>query len=167
MASQYDPDPKPARPWRTAMIIASFAFLGGLALMAWALTRWEPLKKMVGINTPAAVAVQTPANRPLVAATPGPNGTSEAPPVAPTMVPLGATEARLADLEGRMSRIDLRASAAAGNAARAEGLLIAFAARRALDRGVALGYIEGELRDRFGGTQPRRHHRRRASAGNG
>jgi hypothetical protein len=155
MASQYDPDPKPARPWRTAMIIASFAFLGGLALMAWALTRWEPLKKMVGINTPAAVAVQTPANRPLVAATPGPNGTSEAPPVAPTMVPLGATEARLADLEGRMSRIDLRASAAAGNAARAEGLLIAFAARRALDRGVALGYIEGELRDRFGGTQPR------------
>jgi hypothetical protein len=155
MASQYDPDPKPARPWRNAMIIASFAFLGGLALMAWALTRWEPLKKLVGTNAPPAAAVQAPANRPLVAATPGPNGTSEAPPVAPTMVPLGATEARLADLEGRMSRIDLRASAAAGNAARAEGLLIAFAARRALDRGVALGYIEGELRDRFGSSQPR------------
>ena len=54
-----------------------------------------------------------------------------------------------------MARIDLRAAAAAGNAARAEGLLIAFAARRALDRGVALGYIEGELRARFGPTQPR------------
>jgi hypothetical protein len=136
MASQYDPTPRPARPWRTAMIIALFAFLGGLALMAWALTRWEPMKKFVGANAPVPAVVQTPANRPLVAATP-------------------TTEAPLADLEGRMSRIDLRASAAAGNAARAEGLLIAFAARRALDRGVALGYIEGELRDRFGSTQPR------------
>jgi hypothetical protein len=151
MASQYDPVPRPARPWRTAMIIASFAFLGGLALMAWALTRWEPLKKMAGINASVPVAIQAPANRPLVAATPS----SEAPPVAPTLVPLGATEARLADLEGRMSRIDLRASAAEGNAGRAEGLLIAFAARRALDRGVALGYIESELRDRFGNSQPR------------
>jgi hypothetical protein len=153
MASQYDPDPRPARPWRTALTVAAFAFLGGLALMAWALTRWEPLKKLVGANAPAPVAVQTPVNRRLVAATPAP--ATEAPDVAPTLVPLGATEARLADLEGRMSRIDLRASAAAGNAARAEGLLIAFAARRALDRGVALGYIEGELRDRFGGSQPR------------
>lgn len=153
MASHYDPNPRPSRPWRTAVILASLAFLGGLALMAWALTKWEPLKELVGINTRAPAAVQTTAARPLVAATPAP--ATDAPPVASTLVPLGATEARLAELESRMARIDLRASAAAGNAGRAEGLLIAFAARRALDRGVALGYIEGELRDRFGSSQPR------------
>ena len=64
-------------------------------------------------------------------------------------------DVRVADLEARMARLDLRAAAAAGNAARAEGLLVAFAARRALDRGVALGYIEGQLRERFGQSQPR------------
>jgi len=42
-----------------------------------------------------------------------------------------------------------------GNADRAEGLLVAFAARRALDRGVQLGYIEALLRERFGTSQPR------------
>jgi hypothetical protein len=46
-------------------------------------------------------------------------------------------------------------SNASGNATRAEGLLVAFAARRALDRGLGLGYIEGQLRQRFGATQPR------------
>jgi hypothetical protein len=49
--------------------------------------------------------------------------------------------------------IDNQSRAAVGNADRAEGLLVAFAARRALDRGVALGYIEGLLTQRFGDTQ--------------
>lgn len=154
MASQYPDDPPPARPLRTALIIALLAFLGGLALMAWALTRWEPMKKLVrGDDTPALTA--TAPGRPLV--TPPATGTTtlEAPNVAATIGQATAIDTRIADLEGRMARIDLRAAAAAGNAARAEGLLIAFAARRAIDRGVALGYIEGELRDRFGPTQPR------------
>src|SRR3546814_21057224 len=33
-------------------------------------------------------------------------------------------------------------------------LLIAFAARRALDRGLSLGYLEAQLRLRFGDDQP-------------
>ena len=155
MASHYPDDPKPARPLRTAMIIALLAFLGGLALMAWALTRWEPMKRFVRGNEPVPVAVQPTTNRPLVAAQPSGMMTAEAPPPVATVGQATAIDARIADLEGRMARIDLRAAAAAGNAQRAEGLLIAFAARRALDRGVALGYIEGELRDRFGSTQPR------------
>jgi hypothetical protein len=150
MASQYPNDPKPARPLRTALIIALLAFLIGLALMAWALTRWEPMKRFVAGNEPAPVAT---ANRPLVAASPSAMMAAEAPPA--SIGQATAIDSRIADLEGRMARIDLRAAAAAGNAERAEGLLIAFAARRALDRGVALGYIEGELRDRFGPTQPR------------
>lgn len=155
MASPYPDEPRPARPLRTAMIIAALAFLGGLALMAWALTQWEPMKRFVRGNDPAPVAVQTAANRPLVAAPSSGMIAPDAPPVAPTTGQSNAVDTRISDLEGRMARIDLRAAAAAENATRAEGLLIAFAARRALDRGVALGYIEGELRDRFGPTQPR------------
>jgi hypothetical protein len=156
MASQYDPEIKPARPLRTALIVALLAFLVGLALMAWALTQWEPMKRFVAGNEPVPVAVQPAANRPLIAATQSGMMAAEAPPpVAATVGQATAIDSRIADLEGRMARIDLRAAAAAGNAERAEGLLIAFAARRALDRGVALGYIEGELRDRFGTTQPR------------
>ena len=45
-------------------------------------------------------------------------------------------------------------SAAAGNAARSEGLLVAFAARRAIDSGAPLGYLTDQLRLRFGSTQP-------------
>jgi hypothetical protein len=66
-----------------------------------------------------------------------------------------ALSARLADLEARSATIDSKADAASGNATRAEGLLVAFAARRAIDRGIGLGYIEGQLRERFGATQPR------------
>ena len=44
--------------------------------------------------------------------------------------------------EQRLSRIDLQATAASGNAARAEGLLIAFAARRMIDKGEPLGFLE-------------------------
>lgn len=66
-----------------------------------------------------------------------------------------ALAARLSDLEARTATIDTQAAAASGKATRAEGLLVAFAARRALDRGLGLGYIEGQLRARFGATQPR------------
>ncbi len=150
MASQ-NPEP---RPVRTALIVAAVAFLVGLALMAWALTRWEPLKRFVADGAAAPVAAIPPNGALTITAPPAVVTTS--PPVAPaTIGQATAIDARIADLEGRMARIDLRAAAAAGNAARAEGLLIAFAARRAVDRGVALGYIEGELRTRFGSTQPR------------
>lgn len=67
---------------------------------------------------------------------------------------VGAVEARLAVLEERLARIDLQASAASGNAARAEGMLIAFAARRMIDRGSQLGYLEDQLKLRFADAQP-------------
>ena len=61
---------------------------------------------------------------------------------------------RLAELEQRMTRLNLQAGAAAGNAARAEGLLIASAARRTIERGEPLGYLEDQLKLRFGNAQP-------------
>ncbi|MBX9815678.1 MAG: hypothetical protein K2X76_13335 [Sphingomonas sp.] len=63
--------------------------------------------------------------------------------------------ADLATLEARAGAVDRDARAAAANAGRAEGLLVAFAARRAIDRGVGLGLLESALRERFAATQPR------------
>jgi hypothetical protein len=75
-------------------------------------------------------------------------------PVSPPAQATGALETRLALLEERLGRIDLQAQAASGNATRAEGLLIAFAARRTIDRGAQLGYLEDQLKLRFADAQP-------------
>lgn len=66
----------------------------------------------------------------------------------------GGLDQRLAAAEQRLARLDLQAQAAAGNAARAEGLLIAFATRRAIERGAELGYLADQLRLRFGDNWP-------------
>ena len=66
----------------------------------------------------------------------------------------GGLDQRVAAMEQRLTRLDLQAQASAGNAARAEGLLIAFATRRALERGDRLGYLEDQLQLRFGAAQP-------------
>jgi hypothetical protein len=66
----------------------------------------------------------------------------------------GGLDQRLAAAEQRLARLDLQAQAAAGNAARAEGLLIAFATRRALERRAELGYLADQLRLRFGDALP-------------
>ncbi len=66
----------------------------------------------------------------------------------------GGLEQRLNAAEQRLARLDLQAQAASGNAGRAEGLLVAFAARRTLERGEQLGYLGDQLRLRFGMAQP-------------
>jgi hypothetical protein len=66
----------------------------------------------------------------------------------------GGLDVRVAAMEQRLTRIDLQLEAATGNAARAEGLLIAFAARRAVERGTPLGYLADQLRLRFGDARP-------------
>lgn len=66
----------------------------------------------------------------------------------------GGIDSRVAAMEQRLTRLDIQAQSAAGNAARAEGLLIAFAARRAIERGAPLGYLADQLRLRFGEARP-------------
>jgi hypothetical protein len=66
----------------------------------------------------------------------------------------GGLDQRLAAAEQRLDRLVLQAEAASGNAGRAEGLLIAFAARRTLEKGEPLGYLRDQLRLRFGAAQP-------------
>lgn len=85
--------------------------------------------------------------------TPTPQATSDAA-VERVTEQQGGIEQRLAAAEQRLARLDLQAQAASGNAARAEGLLIAFAARRSLARGAELGYLADQLRLRFGDALP-------------
>jgi len=137
--SDYDRiDPiRAPRPWLRWLILLGLPFVAGLLTMGWALTHWSAATPYLSwMHPPAPVAPQ-----------------SLAPVAAPIMIPAvdpALMERRVADLEGRITRIAARADAATGNADRAEGLLVAFAARRAIDRGVQLGYIEGMLRERFG-----------------
>ena len=49
-----------------------------------------------------------------------------------------------------MARVENATQRAEGSAGRADALVVAFAARRAIDRGVALGFLENLLVERFG-----------------
>ena len=127
------------------------AFIAGIAAMGWLLTRSDAAANFLGIRPVA----------PPQAAMPAPQAPAPAPALAPqatTSEPQRfvidpETTRRVAFLERRIGEVESQSRAAAGNADRAEGLLVAFAARRALDEGVPLGYLEGLLRQRFGQTQ--------------
>lgn len=143
--SQQDqrPLPPPARrraSLRAILLAALFAFLVGGAAVGWLAWRGDLAHYLPGRTTPPVQQVITEM----------PDETAPA----VTAQAIDTAEARVALLEERLSRVDQQASVAAGNAARAEGLLIALAARRAIDRGASLGYIENQLNLRFADAQP-------------
>jgi len=153
---------------RNVLILMIVAFIGGVILTGWILSRYNPFDSATDTEA-AAVATRDGAGTKSDPATalanridadgsvlPAPTQSADAAPAA-TLTPdlERALAVRVADLEDRLSRINVQAQAASGNAARAEGLLIAFAARRALDRGSPLGYIDPQLRLRFGDAQPK------------
>jgi hypothetical protein len=136
---------RPSRPFARILLLAAIAFLIGVAATAWLLAHWSGGARMAGIA-------------PAPAAAPAPVFTVQRQPAAPEAGPPALGSApdaelirRVNFLEERLATIDLQSRAAVGNAGRAEALLVAFAARRAIDRGVQLGYIETLLRDRFAG----------------
>lgn len=61
---------------------------------------------------------------------------------------------RLAALEARIETLNRAADDAAGRATHAESIMVAAAARRAVERGEALGYLANQLRLRFAVAQP-------------
>jgi hypothetical protein len=165
---KFSPSGEKSNLTRNVLVLMVVAFLGGAILAGWLLVRYNPFETANEIDTthvqPKAAVIETdPA--PKVAKGTGTDGTVSAlpkitdkallPVTALTSEKEQALAVRVADLEDRLSRINVQAQAASGNAARAEGLLIAFAARRALDTGAALGYIESQLRLRFGAAQPK------------
>lgn len=143
---------KPGRPLLAALILTLVAFLLGLAIMAWTLAHWNAGARFLGVVPETPPPRQAPA--PVVTVQPAPAAAPQAP--SDIQPPLTDPELirRLAVVEQRLATIDVQSRAAVGNAGRAEALLVAFAARRALDRGIQLGYIEPMLRDRFAGSQP-------------
>jgi hypothetical protein len=131
------------------------AFLLGIAAMAWLLTRWDAAAELLGIRPAAPVTAAQPIVGPVAdpLAAPAPAVRQPQGPEPQRFIIDPETTRRVALLERRVGDIDNQTRAAAGNANRAEGLLIALAARRALDRGVGLGYLEGLLQMRFGASQ--------------
>jgi len=159
MNGDYDPidsgPPPGRRPLLRRLALPGIAFLLGLGVMGYLLAHWDAGARLLGV-TPEAAQSQAPAPRP---AAPQPQAQSapvSPPPIAPG-TPLTDVELarRLAALEQRFGQIDSSSRVAVGSADRTEALLVAFAARRAIDRGVALGFLETMLRQRFAATQGR------------
>lgn len=144
---------KSKRPLWAWLALPLVAFLAGLAAMGWLLARWGTAATFLGI-VPAPPAVVEPAQQPIaVEREPAALPQADAP-AGERLVIDPETTRRVNRLEERLAVLDLQSRTAVGNADRAEGLLVAFAARRAIDRGVALGYIETLLRERFAATEP-------------
>ena len=150
----------PPRRWGRRLLWGLVLLLlisGGLLLAAWqgpvlqrqiaATIGLQPAKPAPPARTVASTA--TPAPPPIFA-----GQTLQSPATASSEAAAAAMDERLSELEKRLTRIDMQSQAASGNAARAEGLLIAYAARRTLDRGAPLGYLEDQLRLRFADAQP-------------
>ena len=139
-----------ARSWRMPVFIILIGVVLGLVLAGWALPKSDYARNwLLGSSaTPEqAIAIPVP-DAPAQLSQQSPAVASAPPVVADDMA------ARVAQIEARVAKVE--STAGTGHeSARAEGLLIAFAARRALEKGMALGYIEGELTRQFGQSQPR------------
>ena len=144
------PDPAdPHGPRRRSilpiLLLLIAALLVGMGGMAWIFHRYDNVARIIKPETPPPAPQPLPERTtPLVNIVPAP-----ASDVVETIV-----DQRIDKIEAKVDDIGERAQTATSEAHRAEGLLVAFAARRAIDRGVSLGYLEGVLRDRFAGVEP-------------
>lgn len=132
---------------KPAVLAVTAAFVLGLGVAGYAASKGLFGLSLMRAERSAAASPTVPVTRPVPVA-------SETAAVARVAEVQGGIDQRLAAAEQRLAQLDLRAQAASGNAARAEGLLIAFAARRSLERGAPLGYLADQLRLRFADAQP-------------
>jgi hypothetical protein len=116
--------------------------IAGAALAVWGLTKWDSAARFFGVTPKSQTAIS-------------PTITQQAL-VRPQQAAADTAEsAKISELEGRLRAVESSSRRAAGSVGRADALLVAFATRRAVDRGVPLGYLETLLADRFGDTNPR------------
>ena len=117
--------------------------LVGAGLAVWGLTRWDAGARFLGVAPQPVPALALQPMRPALQAV----LTADAPPDP-------AAADRLAMLEARLRNVENATQRNAGSVGRADALLVAFASRRAIDRGVQLGFLETLLAERFGGQHP-------------
>ena len=116
--------------WGLVLVIA------GAGLAVWGLSRWDAGARFVGVAPAPPLALAAPQLAPA--------------PAALLAAPAAVEAAHLATLETRLALLERQTRIVQGSAGRADALVIAFAARRAVERGVALGYLEPLLVERFG-----------------
>lgn len=129
--------------WTARLVIALLLVLIGAAAATWALARYQDAAQVLGVAPRPALVADRPVVRP-----------SEPAAQAVVSAPSPMIDAQVADLRSRIERVENAATEAQGSAGRADALVIAFAARRSIDRGVALGYLEPLLVQRFGVQHP-------------
>ena len=150
--------------YRPVLIALTASFLLGGAVIGYGTYRYlgaqnkgasdgerQDTALLSGEAQPADLATASPMPTPRASAT---NAARQAAAVERVVDQQGGIDQRLAAAEQRLARLDLQAQAAAGNTARAEGLLIAFATRRAIEKGAELGFLADQLRLRFGDAMP-------------
>lgn len=135
--------------WTARFMVGLVLVLIGAAAAVWGLAHYQSAARLLGVVPPAPAAahqqsqqaVQPPASPAL--AQPSPQTVSSA-----------TLETQIVNLQSRLQQVENQSQQAQGSAGRADALLIAFAARRAIERGVALGYLEPLLVGRFGADHP-------------
>ena len=131
--------------WSARLLIALTLVLVGAAAATWGLARSERAARILGV-APAPPAPETPPQAAL--------GSAGQPPAAAPAMAVPPADARVAELEARLQRVERASQRAEGSVGRADALVIAFAVRRAVERAAPLGYLETLLVDRFGTRQP-------------
>lgn len=124
---------RPPANWAARLAWALLLLFAGAALAVWGLSRWDAAARFLGIAPTMAPQATARLPAPLV--------------VQPPLVRADAD--RVARLEARLNLLEQQTRSVQGSAGRADALVIAFAARRAIERGVALGYLEPLLVERF------------------
>ena len=132
---------RPPMTWTARLAWALLLLVAGAGLATWGLARWDRGARFLGVVPDAPtdlrsrLAARVPAFTPVVAA------------------PVESD--RVAALEARLAMLERQTQSVQGSAGRTDALVIAFAARRAVERGVALGYLEPLLVERFGASHQR------------
>jgi len=130
------------KSWTARLLVGLVLLLVGAAAATWGLARYQPAARYLGVVQPAHQAPQAVLTPKPVVMNP------QLPQSAGANDPEDA--AKILTLEQRVARIEAATQRTESFAGRADALVVAFAARRAVDRGVALGYLESLLLDRFG-----------------
>ena len=126
--------------WTARLLIAFALILVGAAAATWGLARSDDAAKLLGV-VPAGP--QNPA--------PTRQGAAQTP---QQTARNAAIAEQIVRLQARVQRIESESQQAQGSLGRADALLIVFASRRAIERGVRLGYLEPLLVNRFGASHP-------------